>query len=157
MINVISKPLIVDLLRTFDKNKWLSPKIRYASVRSKSDLIKDLKRHFTFEQHKKLIRFLPKACKPRHPVIEFDLRTRLYSFDGRPLDVPEVSREVPPFEFRHGNFVLFFDQRDTFPTQASEGVHATQTESAFFRASPAPGTRAPSDCSERSEPSLLCV
>ena len=46
MINVISKPLIVDLLRTFDKNKWLSPKIRYASVRSKGELIEDLRRHF---------------------------------------------------------------------------------------------------------------
>ena len=157
MINVISKPLIVDLLRTFDKNKWLSPKIRYASVRSKSDLIKDLQRHFRFEQHKKLIRFLPKASKPRHPVIEFDLRTRLYSFAGRPLDVPEVSRKVAPFEFRHGNFVLFFDHRDRFPTQESEIELSTQTKSAFFRASPVQGTRAPSDCSERSEPSLLCV
>ena len=156
MINVISKPLIVDLLRTFDKNKWLSPKIRYASVRSKSDLIKDLQRHFRFEQHKKLIRFLPKASKPRHPVIEFDLRTRLYSFDGRPLDVPEISRKVAPFEFRHGNFFLYFDQRDSFPTQVSEAVLATQKESAFFQASPAPGTRAPSDCSERSAPSSPC-
>ena len=156
MINAISKPLIVDLLRTFDKNKWLSPKIRYASVRSKSDLIKDLNKHFTFEKKKHVITFVPRAEKPRHPRIQFDLKTRVYSFDGRALDVPEVSRTVPPFQFRHGNFVLFFDHRDKFPTQESEIELSTQTESAFFRASPEQDTRAPSDCSERSAPSSPC-
>ena len=45
MIRDICKPLIVDLLRTFDKNRWMSPKIRYASVRSKDQLIKDLMKH----------------------------------------------------------------------------------------------------------------
>ena len=152
MINAISKPLIVDLLRTFDKNKWISPKIRYASVRSKNDLIKDLNRHFSFEKSKHTITFLPKAEKPRHPRIQFDLETRLYSFDGRALDVPEESRAVAPFLFRYGNFVLFFDFRDQFPTQVSKIELSTQKESAFFRGSQEPDIRALSDCSEQSGP-----
>ena len=40
-LNKISKPHIVDLLRIFDKRKTISPRIRYASVRSKPELIKD--------------------------------------------------------------------------------------------------------------------
>ena len=156
MINAISKPLIVDLLRTFDKNKWISPKIRYASVRSKNDLIKDLDRHFTFEKSKHTITFLPKAEKPRHPQIEFDLETRLYSFDGRPLDVPEESRAVAPFQFRYGNFVLYFDHQDQFPTQVSETELSKQTESVFFRGFQEQDIHAPSDCSEQSAPSSPC-
>ena len=38
----ISKPHIVDLLRVFDRKRWIQPRIRYASVRSKPELIKDL-------------------------------------------------------------------------------------------------------------------
>ena len=41
-MNQISKPHIVDLLRIFDKNRMISPRIRYASVRSKPELLKDL-------------------------------------------------------------------------------------------------------------------
>ena len=32
----------MDLLRIFDKHKWIRPRIRYASVRSKPELIADL-------------------------------------------------------------------------------------------------------------------
>ena len=45
-MNQISKPHIVDLLRIFDKNRMISPRIRYASVRSKPELLKDLAHHF---------------------------------------------------------------------------------------------------------------
>ena len=47
----ISKPHLVDLLRFFDKKRIFSPRIRYASVRSKPELIKDLKKYFfTYER-----------------------------------------------------------------------------------------------------------
>ena len=36
----ISKPQIVDLLRVFDLRRLVQPRIRYASVRSKPELIK---------------------------------------------------------------------------------------------------------------------
>ncbi len=42
----ISKPHLVDLLRIFDKRRWLHPRILYASVRSKPELIADLKKIF---------------------------------------------------------------------------------------------------------------
>ena len=42
----ISKPHIVDLLRYFDRNRLFSPRIRYASVRSKPELIADIKSGF---------------------------------------------------------------------------------------------------------------
>jgi len=47
----ISKPHIVDLLRIFDRRRWFVPRIRYASVRSKPELIKDLAKYFfTYER-----------------------------------------------------------------------------------------------------------
>ena len=42
----IAKPAIVELLRVFDENQWVVPRIRYASVRSKPELIEDIQRHF---------------------------------------------------------------------------------------------------------------
>ena len=45
-MNAISKPHLVDLLRIFDKRRYITPRIRYASVRSKPELIRDLERHF---------------------------------------------------------------------------------------------------------------
>ena len=43
-MNAICKPHIVDLLRIFDKRRMVTPRIRYASVRSKPELIADLAR-----------------------------------------------------------------------------------------------------------------
>ena len=45
-MNQISKPHIVDLIRIFDKNRYINPRIRYASVRSKPELLNDLRMHF---------------------------------------------------------------------------------------------------------------
>ena len=59
----ISKPHIVDLLRIFDRRRWFIPRIRYASVRSKPELIKDLKKYFftsyvdKFQYDRKMTRF----------------------------------------------------------------------------------------------------
>ena len=51
----ISKPRIVDFLRTCDKLNWVHPRIRFASVRSKPELIEDIEMNFTvggeFYQH----------------------------------------------------------------------------------------------------------
>ena len=44
-METISKPHLVDLLRVFDKRKWFVPRIRYASVRSKPELIKDMQKY----------------------------------------------------------------------------------------------------------------
>ena len=42
----ISKPHIVSFLRMVDRHKWIRPRIRFASVRSKPELITDIKRAF---------------------------------------------------------------------------------------------------------------
>lgn len=160
MIRDICKPLIVDLLRTFDKNRWLSPKIRYASVRSKDQLIKDLTKHFKFQKRKHILTFVPIHQQPRHPVIQFDFQKKQYLFDGLPLDVPTESRSQPEFSVRHGRFLLNFDMRDTFPTVSQpteEDVRAIHIESDFFRESPKPDTGAPSDSEEQTSPFLLCL
>ena len=160
MIRDICKPLIVDLLRTFDKNRWLSPKIRYASVRSKDQLIKALTKHFKFHTRKHILTFVPIHQQPRHPVIQFDFLKKQYLFDGLPLDVPTESRSQPEFSVRHGRFLLNFDMRDTFPTVSQpieEDVRAIHIESDFFRESPKPETGAPSDSEEQTSPFLLCL
>ena len=51
MLHKISKPHLVDLLRMSDHNRWLQPRIRYASVRSKPELIRDLEDHFLVKEH----------------------------------------------------------------------------------------------------------
>lgn len=156
----ICKPLIVDLLRTFDKNRWISPKIRYASVRSKSQLLRDIEKHFTITHQRRLLHFAPRAEKPRHPRIEFDLDRKEFLFGGRPLDLPEVSRAQIPFAIRHGNYVVWFDCRDQFPSQVSPVLvdePATRTKSGFSQGFPKRDTGAPGGCSGRTEPSSPCA
>ena len=65
-MNQISKPHIVDLLRIFDKKRFINPRIRYASVRSKPELLNDLKLHFTIRV------FDLKGKKKTERIIYFD-------------------------------------------------------------------------------------
>ena len=60
-MNQISKPHLVDLLRIFDRRKFFVPRIRYASVRSKPELLKDLYRHFGTRLTKTDVEFIPKS------------------------------------------------------------------------------------------------
>ena len=46
----LTKPSLVDLLRMCDRNRWCTPRIRYASIRSKPELCKDLLKHFDFKE-----------------------------------------------------------------------------------------------------------
>ena len=91
-MNKISKPHIVDFLRLADQNKWFSPRIRYASVRSKPELIADLRYRFLDHLEKGLIHFdslHPNACLPE---IAYCLDRRKFLLDGLPVNVPKVSR-----------------------------------------------------------------
>ena len=106
-LGLISKPHLVDLLRVFDRHKWLSPRIRYASVRSKPELLGDLCREFTVMKVRKQVRFCPKRAR-NLPLIAYDLDQKHFLFDGQPLNVPRVSREKPGFEIRRGPFELSF-------------------------------------------------
>ena len=76
MLNKISKPHIVDFLRLSDKQRWLSPRIRYASVRSKPELIRDLLDHFHISLSGDSLQFEPRHAR-NLPEIAYNEVTRL--------------------------------------------------------------------------------
>ena len=112
-MNQISKPHIVDLLRIFDKNRYINPRIRYASVRSKPELLNDLKMHFRVrivdEKKKRFIHLDPVIVIPRLPKKFYSVPEKKFYFDDSPVDVPSQSRERPSFHVRKGPVTLYFD------------------------------------------------
>ena len=81
-MNRISKPRIVDFLRLCDRNKWVHPRIRFASVRSKPELIDDIHHNFDVTVDKHLVTITPRSSCRRVPVIQYDLEARKYLVDG---------------------------------------------------------------------------
>ncbi len=106
----ISKPHLVDLLRLSDRNRWLFPRIRYASVRSKPELITDLMIHFRLLELKKRLVFLPKRRLHASaiPQIEYDLVLKRYLVEGVPQDIPKLSRKKPSFSISNRQVTLTF-------------------------------------------------
>ena len=94
----ISKPHLVDFLRQADKNRWVLPRIRYASIRSKPELCHDIVKHFRFEiDDDTLISFFPRYKVRHFPQLQYDLHARTYRVDGVQSDFPRISREKPQF------------------------------------------------------------
>ena len=108
-MNHIPKPLLVDLLRIFDKRKFFVPRMRYASVRSKPELLRDLAYHFTTVVKGNIVYFTPKKSVPREV---HHLKDRKFYFDEKEVDVPIHSRYVPQFSIRKGPVTLTFDYVD---------------------------------------------
>ena len=106
----ISKPHLVDLLRLSDRNRWLFPRIRYASVRSKPELISDLMVHFRLLELKRRLVFLPKQKKRTNsvPQIEYDLEAKRFLVEGVPQDIPKLSRRKPSFSISNQPVTLTF-------------------------------------------------
>ena len=77
----ISKPHLVDLLRIFDKRRYFVPRIRYASVRAKPELVKDLKNYFfTYEKGRILhfkLRGVVSTSLAHLPEIAYDFDKKL--------------------------------------------------------------------------------
>ena len=106
----ISKPNLVDLLRLADREKWFCPRIRFASVRSKPCLIEDLRKRFRDVKRGELVLFVPRVRLCDHvPEIRYSTKTRTFLLNGRPIDVPKISREKPVFSIRHEKYTLHFD------------------------------------------------
>ena len=105
----ISKPHLVDLLRIFDQKRWIHPRIRYASVRSKGELLEDLQRHFKTLKVKDRINFVPRS-QGNLPSIEYDLKKRIFYLDGVQQDFPRESRKKPVFQIIRGPIILKFDE-----------------------------------------------
>ena len=108
----ISKPHIVDLLRIFDKKRWLHPRILYASVRSKPELIKDLKKFFFTHTDEHMVHFKPRghcaASMVHVPAISYDFDHKRYLFDGKPFGGPFESRKKVRFSISHVPVTMTF-------------------------------------------------
>ena len=153
IVGLISKPHLVDLLRIFDKNKWIIPRIRYASVRSKPELIADITTHFNVQQTKaEVLMFFPRRDLPGVPKIAYDLPTRKYLLNDLVVDVPKESRKKPQFSISHVPVTLTWPVFYGDPPD-SQSPPATQTASGASEGSPGRGTRNRRGAPERSEPS----
>ena len=120
----IPKPLLVDLLRIFDKRKFFVPRMRYASVRSKPELLRDLAYHFITVVKGNIVYFTPKKSVPREvPLIHYHLKDRKFYFDEKEVDVPIHSRYVPQFSIRKGPVTLTFD----YPSRQSLPISPLST------------------------------
>ncbi len=107
-MNSISKPHLVDLLRIFDKQRIFTPRIRYASVRSKPELLCDLSRHFVAIVKDNVIQFEPVRDVPGLPLIQYHLKRKKFYFDSQSVDVPTESRKRPTFAILKGPVRLTF-------------------------------------------------
>ena len=129
-MNKISKPHLVDFLRLADHNKWFSPRIRYASVRSKPELTADLLAHFDVNVRKGLLRFDPKRPGTL-PVIAYCLERRTFLIDGERVNVPKASREKPAFVISHEprtvDFALYQGQTPP-PTTETDAASSSESE-----------------------------
>ena len=124
MLNKISKPHLVDFLRMSDHKRWLMPRIRYASVRSKPELIQDLQGHFRVELKGQRLLFEPLRAR-NLPAIFYCLKRRKYHLDGSPVDIPRMSRQKPVFSISHKKVTLFG------PAQPKTSSRATPLASVF--------------------------
>jgi len=105
----ISKPHLVDFLRMCDKNRWCSPRIRYASIRSKPELCTDILHFFTFDLlTDQRIKVTPLRRIRGFPNLEYDLKQRAFLVDGKLHDFPRISRQKPRFSLVRGPVTLLF-------------------------------------------------
>ena len=145
----ISKPHIVDLLRIFDRKRMIIPRIRYASVRSKPELIADLKKYFSTHKRDGVLHFKPRGqtALSHIPRIAYNFQDKQYLFDGRPFDVPAESRKKVRFSISHVPVTLF---QEPFlpPTSPPSKCKAA----ASSPGSPGLGSSDPGDFSERVPP-----
>ena len=104
----ISKPAIVNFLRLCDRKRWCQPRIRYASIRSKSELCADLIDYFQFQLTDKVITISPHKEIRGFPQIQYDLKVRSFLVDGLRHDFAKVSRQKPTFHLEHRTVTLVF-------------------------------------------------
>ena len=137
-MNRISKPRIVDFLRLCDRHKWVHPRIRFASVRSKPELIADIHDHFEISCTDHIVCITPKYRNRHAPVICYDLEERKYMVDGVYREFQKESRERPQFQIRHCPTTIRFGS-----FLVSKNVSATQTASVVSSPFLGPGTHGP--------------
>ena len=149
----ISKPHLVDFLRLSDRKHWLHPRIRYASIRSKPQLLADLRKFFRTRhvKHRSHLLFVPLRVLPAVPRIEYCFAKKQFLFDGNPIDVPKRSKARVPFRILRGPVTLTFPQILGSPPEQEAGT-STQTDAEPCERSQTPDTDSPLGCLEPSSP-----
>ena len=105
----LTKPSLVDLLRMCDKNRWCCPRIRYASIRSKPDLCRELLKFFDFVTTGDFIQIHSQRRLVNFPkLLQYHLKSRQFWKDGMPFDAATVSREKPCFFLEKKTVTLEF-------------------------------------------------
>ena len=113
----ISKPKIVDFLRVCDRKNWVYPRIRYASVRSKPTLLKDIRDHFAEIQGDREVELVPLRDAGRLPRIQYDFDRKKFLFDGETIDLPKVGKVE--FHIVQGPIVVDFGRWTPSPAPPS--------------------------------------
>ena len=149
----ISKPHLVDFLRLSDRKHWLHPRIRYASIRSKPQLLADLRKFFRTRhvKHRSHLLFVPLRVLPAVPRIEYCFAKKQFLFDGNPIDVPKRSKARVPFRILREPVTLTFPQIVGSPPE-QEAVTSTQRGAEPYARSQTPDTDSLPNCSEPSSP-----
>ena len=110
IVQKISKPALVDFLRLCDRKRWCTPRIRYASIRSKPELCEDLCEKFDFVLEGSVINLCPRNSIRDFPKVQYDLERRMFSLNGQKLDVARVSRKKPMFHLEKKRVTLVFGE-----------------------------------------------
>ena len=140
-MNQISKPHLVDLLRIFDKRKYFVPRIRYASVRSKPELLADLTHYFRPSLSDTFVFFNIRGTTPSGvPAIKYCLKNRRFFFDGLEIDAPTQSRQSPRFHIVPGPVLVTFGGFGSLPPvpEVPAGRPSTCTAAVSSSGSPEP-------------------
>ena len=144
-MNHISKPHLVDLLRIFDRRKYFVPRIRYASVRSKPELLKDLHHFYGTRLTPDEVIFLPKANVPSTvPAIRYHLKDRRFFFDGELVEPPSRYNQKPSFRVLRGPVTLYFGLQSSH--EAPEDPPSMCTAAASSSTSQAPSIHGRLNC-----------
>ena len=102
----ISKPKIVDFLRVCDRKNWVFPRIRYASVRSKPTLLRDIRDHFEETEAGSRLLLTPYRDHLRLPRVEYCFDRKAFLFDNVPIDLPKAGK--PEFRILKGPITVRF-------------------------------------------------
>ena len=147
----ISKPHIVEFLRMCDRKHWLHPRIRYASIRSKPQLLADLKKHYRGRRKGKLLLFRPIHHLPLVPKISYDFGKKQFLYDGVPNALPIRGQEPTRFHIVRGPVTLTWPQLSGSPRE-EEADFSRQTSAELFERSRRLNTGFPPGCSSPNPP-----
>ena len=111
-LKYVTKPILIDLLRYFDKNKILFPhRICYSSFRSKRDMLKDFEKFYSVTTSPTQYTFTRKPAY--HYLVcpdKFHFCTERFVFLDDRLNPYDLTKrpEVPRIRFSRGKFLLKF-------------------------------------------------